>query len=237
MDSSKKKAPSRFSFGCEVFHKDIEFNENDELSYIDQFKFNLMAQVAQHRVLELDALRSGYQQIMDAYKDLYQRYHGRHLLSSYCEHDPMRLGELQAQSLKKKKQLLFSIEKMLKVQTSENTTLNFDKPLFKNKWFFRRVYKLELINKMPEGKEKEKEAAKFWWSIEEGDCFATVFGEEVKEYIKNMIDDAQPDQIMIRPTENPEGEQQENISGSKKMRNQKKMTMRNQKKTKMKMRM
>ena len=32
-----------------------------------------------------------------------------------------------------------------------------------------------------------------------------VFGEEMKEYIKNMIEDAQPDQIVIRPTENREG--------------------------------
>ena len=30
-----------------------------------------------------------------------------------------------------------------------------------------------------------------------------------------MIDNVQPDQIVIRPTENPEGEQQENISGRK----------------------
>ena len=126
----------------------------------------------------------------------------------------MSLGELQAQSPKKNRQLLFSIEKMLKVQVSENPMLNFDEPLFENKWFFRRVNKLNLINKMPEGKEKEKETAKFWWSIEEGDCFTTVFGEEIKEYIKNMIDDAQPDQIVIRPTENPEGEQQESISGT-----------------------
>ena len=156
MDSSKKKKTSRFSLGCEVFHKDIQFDENDELSYIDQFKFQLMAQEAQWRVPELDALRIQYHQIMDAYEDLYQRYHGRHLLSWYCEHDPMRLGELQAQSPKKKKQLLFSIEKILKVQASENTMLNFDEPLFENKWFFRRVYKLELINKMPDSEEKKK---------------------------------------------------------------------------------
>ena len=67
---------------------------------------------------------------------------------------------------------------------------------------------------MPEGEEKEKEAAKFWWSIEKGDSFTTAYGEEMKEYIKNMINDAQPDQIMIGPTENPEGEQQESVSGS-----------------------
>ena len=66
----EERAP-RFSLGCEVFQKDIEFNENDEPSYIDWFKFRLMAQEAQQRLVELDALRSGYQQIMDAYKDLY----------------------------------------------------------------------------------------------------------------------------------------------------------------------
>ena len=43
---------------------------------------------------------------------------------------------------------------------------------------------------MPEGKEKEKEAARFWWSIEDEDCFTTVFAEKMKEYIENMIEDA-----------------------------------------------
>ena len=36
----------------------------------------------------------------------------------------------------------------------------------------------------------------------------------MKEYIENMIEDAQPDEIVLRPTENREGEQQESISGS-----------------------
>ena len=99
MDSSKKKEPPRFSLGCKVCHKDIKFNENDEPSYIDQFKFKHMAQEAQQRLVELNALRSGYQQN----EDLYQRYHDRNLHSWYYEHAPMRLGELQAQSLKKEK--------------------------------------------------------------------------------------------------------------------------------------
>ena len=86
----------------------------------------------------------------------------------------MRFIELQAQSLKKEA-TLSSIEKMLKVQVSKNIMLNFNEPLFQNKCFFRKVYKIDLINKMPEGKEKEKEAVKFWWSIEEGDCFTMVF--------------------------------------------------------------
>ena len=70
-ESSRRKEPSRFSLGCEVFHKEIEFGENDEPLYIDQFKFKYMAQEAQLRFVELDALRSGYQLIMDVYKDPY----------------------------------------------------------------------------------------------------------------------------------------------------------------------
>ena len=73
-----------------------------------------MAQEAQQRIHELDVIRSGYQQIVDAYQNLYKRYHDRHLLSWYYESNLMKLGELQAESLKKKKQLLPSIGKMLK---------------------------------------------------------------------------------------------------------------------------
>ena len=50
---------------------------------------------------------------------------------------------------------------------------------------------------MPEGKKKEKEAVKFWWSVEDKDCFTTVFGAGVKEFLKTMIKDAQPDQIVL----------------------------------------
>ena len=78
---------------------------------------------------------------MDAYEDLYWQYHDRHLLSWYYKSNPMKLGELQAESLKTKKQLLASIGKMVKVQTSEKTMSNIDKPLFQNKWFFRKLYK------------------------------------------------------------------------------------------------
>ena len=60
----------------------------------------------------------------------------------------------------------------------------------------------------------KKEAARFWWSIEDEDCFTMVFGEEMKEYIENMMEDAKPDQIVLQPTENQEGEQQKSISGS-----------------------
>ena len=86
---------------------------------------------------------------------------------------------------------------MLKVQTSENTMSNFDEDLFQNKWFFGKLYKLDLIKKMPEGKTKENESARFWWSIEDEDCFTTVFGEKIKEHIKNMMEDAKADQIVL----------------------------------------
>ena len=172
-----------------------------------------MAQEAQQGIHELDAIRSGYQQIVDAYQDLYQGYHDRYLLSWHYETNPMKLLELQAKSPKKKKQILASTRKMLKVQTSENTVSIFDEPLFQTKWVLRKLCKLDLINKMPEGKEK-KEAARFWWSIEDEDCFTMVFGEEMKEYIENMMEDAKPDQIVLQPTENQEGEQQKSISGS-----------------------
>ena len=111
----------------------------------------------------------------------------------------MKLGELQAESLRKKKQLLASIKKMLKVQTSMNTMSNFDEDLFQNKWFFRKLYKLDLIKKMPVGKAKEKEATRFWWSIVDEDCFTTVLGEEIKEHTKNMMEDAKPDLIVLQP--------------------------------------
>ena len=104
-----------------------------------------MAQEAQQRIHELDAIRSGYQQMVDVFQDLYQQYHNRLLLSWYYETNPMKLGELQAESPKKKKWLLASIGKMVKVQTSENTTSNFDEDLIQNKWFFRKLWMIQKI--------------------------------------------------------------------------------------------
>ena len=65
-------AKSRFSLGCEIFWKDLDLNADDEPGYIDQRKFRSMAQEAQQRIHELDVIRSGYQQIVDVYQDLYQ---------------------------------------------------------------------------------------------------------------------------------------------------------------------
>ena len=91
-------------------------------------------------------------------------------------------------------------------------TSNFDEDLFQNKWCFRKLYKLDLIKKMPEGKAKEEEEARFWWSIEDEDCFTMVVGEEIEEYIENMMEDAKPDQIELQPIENQESEQQQSMS-------------------------
>ena len=101
---------------------------------------------------------------------------------------------------------------MLKVQESRDTTSGFDDDLFQNKWFSRKLYNLNLIKKMPEGKAKEKEAVIFWWSIEDEDCFTTVFDKEIKEHIKNRMEDARPDQIVLQPIENQESEQPESMS-------------------------
>ena len=65
---------------------------------------------------------------------------------------------------------------------------------------------------MREGNAKEKEAARFWWSIEDEDCFMMVLGEEIREHIENMMEDARPDQIVLQPTENQESEQPESMS-------------------------
>ena len=81
MDHSK----NIFSLVCEVFCKDLDLDENDEPVYIDKIKFKSMAKEAQQRIHELNVIRSGYQQIMNAYDDLYRQYHGRHLLSWYYE--------------------------------------------------------------------------------------------------------------------------------------------------------
>ena len=72
----------------------------------------------------------------------------------------MKLGELQAKSLKKKKQLLASIGKMLKVQTSENTMSNFDEDLFQNKWFFRKLCKTQFDKEDARRQRKRKRSCK-----------------------------------------------------------------------------
>ena len=65
-------AKSRFSLSCEIFQKDLDIDTDYEPGYIEQRKFRSMAQEAQQRIHELDTMRSGYQQIVDAYQDQYQ---------------------------------------------------------------------------------------------------------------------------------------------------------------------
>ena len=49
-------------------------------------------------------------------------------------------------------------------------------------------------------------------AIEDEDCFNMVFGEDIKEYIMNMIEDANPDQIILQSIKNQESEQQQSMS-------------------------
>ena len=74
---------------------------------------------------------------------------------------PMRLGDIQ-QNQKKKNQLLFALGSMLKVETMEypmTYPLSSEQNLFLNKWKLRWCYKYNLIDKMPDGEEKEQEKA------------------------------------------------------------------------------
>ena len=87
----------------------------------------------------------------------------------------MRFGELQVDP-KKKSQLVYSIGKMLKAESTDYPTpypLSNEQELFIIKWRFRHCFKFDLITKMLDGEEKESEAKKFWWSIET-DCECSV---------------------------------------------------------------
>ena len=127
----------------------------------------------------------------------------------------MRLGELQVDP-KQKTQLLYSIQQMLKAEPMTYPTLHplsSKQDLFINKWRFRRCTKFKLIDEMPDGEEKEKEADKFWWSIET-DCFTCVFGDEIKEYLARLSMDLFPDQVVIKREDNSEDRLQEDSSSS-----------------------
>ena len=89
---------------------------------------------------------------------------------------PMRLGDTQQNQ--KIEQIIVSLGSMLKVETMEYAMtypLSSEQDLFLNKWKLRQCYKYNLINKMPDGQEKEQEKATVWWSVET-DCFTRVFG-------------------------------------------------------------
>ena len=51
--------------------------------------------------------------------------------------------------------------------------------------------------------------------MEDEDCFTILLGEEIKDYIKNIMEDARPDRIVLLPIENQEKEQPESMSEDK----------------------
>ena len=67
---------------------------------------------------------------------------------------------------------------------------------------------------MEEGEEKDKEAEKFWWSVEDEDCFTQIYGEEMKDNIKRMIKDSHPNEVVIMKAESSGDEHQEESSSS-----------------------
>ena len=72
----------------------------------------------------------------------------------------MRLGELQVES-KKKSQLLYLIGQMLKAESMTYPMpypLSSEQGLFINKWGSRWYFKYDLITKMQDGEQKDKEA-------------------------------------------------------------------------------
>ena len=66
---------------------------------------------------------------------------------------------------------------------------------------------------MPEGEEKEKEAKKFWWSVET-DCFTRVFGDEMRGYLERLAMDMYPDQVVVKKGDSSGDELQEDSSSS-----------------------
>ena len=64
---------------------------------------------------------------------------------------------------------------------------------------------------MPDGEEKEKEADKFWWSVET-DCFTRMFGDETRGYLETMAMDSYPDQVVIKKEDSSGDELQEGSS-------------------------
>ena len=77
----------------------------------------------------------------------------------------------------------------------------------------KTVFKYKQITKMPDGEEKEKEKAKFWWSAET-DCFRRVFCDEMKGYLEIMTMNAYPDEVVIKKKESSGDELQEDSSSS-----------------------
>ena len=90
--------------------------------------------------------------------------------------------------------------------------LSNEQELFVNKWRFRRCFKYDLITKM-KGEGKDKEAEKFWW-CNEADTFTTVFSDEMQGYLKRMVMDSYPDQVVIKKEESSGNDLQDESSSS-----------------------
>ena len=126
----------------------------------------------------------------------------------------MRLGEFQVDS-KKKAQLMYSIWQMLKESSTSYPmpyTISNEQELFINKWGYRCCFKYDLITKMQDGEEKDSEAKKFWWSIEE-DCFTRTFSDQTQGYLENMVMDSYPDQVVIEKEESVVSERADPAAG------------------------
>ena len=150
-------------------------------------------------MVELDSLRREYRWTVNAYEDLYQWYQDEHGIYPLYTNMPKRLDELQVDSMRKG-QLMYSIGQMSKESSTSYPMpypLSNEQELCINRWKFRHCFKYDLITKMPDGGEKDKEEKKFCWSIET-DCFSRVFGDEVWEYLEGMVMDSYQDQVVIK---------------------------------------
>ena len=132
-----------------------------------------------------------------------------------CEYEAIRLGDIK-ENQKPKNQLLFAIGRKLRVETMEypmTYPLSSEQDLFLNKWELRWCFKFNLIDKMPDGEEKEKERAMFWWSLEE-DCFMRVFGHEMRVYLEIMSIATYPEEVIFKKEESSYDELQDSSSSS-----------------------
>ena len=75
--------------------------------------------------------------------------------------------------------------------------LSNEQELLMNKWRFRHCLKYDLISKMQDGEENDKEEKKFWWSVDT-DCCTRVISDEMKGYLENMVMDLYPEQVVIK---------------------------------------
>ena len=162
----KKRRKESFSLGCEVLQQHIKFHKEGHPVYFERQKLLEKAQEAQKRLVEVDAIRREYQQTVDAYQDLHQRYQDEHGIHRLFETMPMRFSELQVDD-KRKSQLMYSIGQMLKESSTpfplSNATYLPVQEVLMNKWKLRCHFKYGLILKMQDAEESSREQKKFCW--------------------------------------------------------------------------